>query len=225
MKALVFLLVLANLLFYAFSSGYFGHSDNPDAARIDQQVAPDKMHLVSRGEAPPVKAAEAPAAPAPEPEAKPEPVIEKTCLRWDNLAPAAADRLSTLIGEKFTAFRSSKKTIAGEGNGWWVFIPPLPSKADAEKKAGELRQLGVEDYFIIQENGPSQYGISLGVFSAEKGAQERLTELKGKGVKSARTGPRPGKDSSVRVEASGPLAERDALIAASKIKPPPEDCK
>ena len=39
MKALVFLLVLANLLFYAFSSGYFGHSDNPDAARIDRDRA------------------------------------------------------------------------------------------------------------------------------------------------------------------------------------------
>lgn len=225
MKTLVFVLVLGNLLFYAFSAGYFGHPDNPDAGRLAQQVAPEKMRLVSRGEAPPVvKPAEPPPAPAPDP----EPVVENTCLRWDNLATAEADRLGKLLADKFAAFKTSKRTVASEGSGWWVFIPPLPGKAEAEKKGGELRQLGVDDYFIIQEAGPNQFGISLGVFTSEKGAQERLAELKGKGVKSARQGPRPGKESSIRLEASGPLAERDALIAASagaKTKSQPGDCK
>lgn len=224
MKTLVFVLVLGNLLFYAFSAGYFGHPDNPDAGRLAQQVAPEKMRLVSRGEAPPLKQAEAPPAPAREA----EPVVENTCLRWDNLAAPEAERLSKLLADKFAAFKSSKRTIASEGNGWWVFIPPLAGKAEAEKKGGELRQLGVDDYFIIQEAGPNQFAISLGVFSSEKGAQERLAELKGKGVRSARQGTRPGKESSTRIEASGPLAERDALIAASaaaKTRKPPVDCK
>ena len=62
MKALVFLLVLANLLFYAFGAGYFGRPDNPDAGRVEQQVAPERMRIVSRGEAPgapPVKSEQA----------------------------------------------------------------------------------------------------------------------------------------------------------------------
>ena len=56
MKLLVFLLVLGNLLFYAFTAGYFGRPDNPDAGRIEQQVAPDRLRIVSRGEAPAVPA-------------------------------------------------------------------------------------------------------------------------------------------------------------------------
>ena len=57
MKALVFLLVLANLLFFAFSEGYFGRAENPDAGRVERQVLPERMRIVSRGEVPaaPVK--------------------------------------------------------------------------------------------------------------------------------------------------------------------------
>ena len=52
MKALVFLLVLVNVLFYAFSAGYFGGPQNPDAHRVEQQLMPERMRIVSRGEAP-----------------------------------------------------------------------------------------------------------------------------------------------------------------------------
>ena len=71
MKLLVFLLVLGNLLFYAFTAGYFGRPDNPDAGRIEQQVAPDRLRIVSRGEAPAVPAKAS--APTPLPEAAAEP--------------------------------------------------------------------------------------------------------------------------------------------------------
>lgn len=229
MKALVFILVLGNLLFYAFSAGYFGHPDNPDAGRVDQQVAPERMRLVSRGEPPPVKAAEAsPPAVVAEPEAAPAPVVANVCLRWNQLSTENARQLSTKIGEKFAAFKLVKHTVAGEGNGWWVYIPPLPSKGEAEKKAGELRLLGVSDYFIISEDGPNRYAISLGVFSSEKGGQERLAELKAKGVKSARFSVRPGKESVFVLEARGPEPDKAALLklaATTLPKVTAQDCK
>ncbi|MGE5471172.1 MAG: SPOR domain-containing protein [Bacteroidota bacterium] len=228
MKSLVFVLVLANLLFYAYSAGHFGRPDNPDAERLDQQVAPERMRLVSRGEAPPVKAVEAPP-PAPPPEAEAAPAtVEKTCLRWEQLTPDNARQLSTRLGEQFADYQQSKRTVADEGNGWWVFIPPLPNKAEAEKKAGELRQLGIADYFIIPEEGPNRFAISLGVFSSEKGGQERLADLKSKGVKSARFSARPSKESSITLEASGPRPERAALLKmAGAILPKnqAQDCK
>ncbi|RIX48837.1 MAG: SPOR domain-containing protein [Rhodocyclales bacterium GT-UBC] len=227
MKALVFLLVLANVLFYAFSAGYFGHADNPDAERIAQQVAPEKMRLVSRGEAPAIKVVEPPvvaapaevesaspaAAPAVEASSPPA-VVEKICLRWDHLSMADAGKLSSKLNEKFPDFKLSKKTVAGDGSGWWVYIPPLPGKEEAEKKAGELRQLGVTDYFIVQESGPNRFAISLGVFSSEKGGQDRLAELKGRGVRSARLNVRPGKDSFVTLDAHGPAPEKKAVLDA-----------
>ena len=231
MKTFIFLLVLANLLFYAFSAGHFGRPDNPDAGRVDQQVAPERMRLVSRGEAPPAKVAEAPPPTPAEAPVTPPPapaIVEKTCLRWERLSAEIARQLSTKLGDKFADFKLVKHLVAEEGSGWWVYIPPLPSKAEAEKKAGELRQLGIADYFIIPEEGPNRYAISLGVFSTEKGGQERLADLKAKGVKSARFNPRPGKDALITVEASGPLSEKAALrkmLAEAMPKVQAQDCK
>lgn len=237
MKVFVFLLVLANLLFFAFTEGYFGRPDNPDAGRVEHQVNPERIRVVARGEPPsgksggkegngkaPEAVAETPERPAPaatEPasaavaakeEATPaKPAPTAACFAWNGLSSAEADRLSALLAEKFDSFRQSRRVVASEGSGWWVFIPPLPSKADADKKAGELKALGVTDYFVIQEAGPNRFALSLGVFSAEAGARDRLAELKSKGVKSARSGPRPGKDALHVLTASGP-ADRVAAL-------------
>src|SRR3990167_4112623 len=69
-KALVFLLVLANLLFYAFGAGYFGRPDNPDAGRVEQQILPERMRIAARGDAPalPAKAPEPVVTEVPKPE-------------------------------------------------------------------------------------------------------------------------------------------------------------
>lgn len=240
MKALVFLLVLGNLLFYAFSAGYFGRPDNPDAGRVEQQVEPERMRIVSRGEAPASttpaarpepavveakptetppaaeKAAEepAPATAASEPETKAE-LADKpaVCLFWRTLPVADADRLSALLAKRFGDYKVTRKQAASESNGWWVFIPPLPSKADAERKSAELRELGVTEFFVVQD-AQSRLAISLGVFSSEKGGQERLAELKAKGVRSAQLAPRPGKDGPVTVQARGPASAKAAVIGA-----------
>lgn len=237
MRVLVFLLVLANLLFYAYGAGYFGRPENPDADRIDRQVSPEKIRVVSRGEAPAVKeapaaepAAEKPADAAPEaaPESKPaasEPVapppaketpapVANACLRWENLSIGEADQLEKLVRDKAPTFKSTRQAIAGEGATWWVHIPPLPGKPEAEKKAAELRRLGVTDYFIMTEAGANRYAISLGIFSSERGSEDRLAELKGAGVRSAKVVMRPGKDGHVNLEANGPVTFKAPLSDA-----------
>lgn len=236
MKFLVFLLALVNLLFYAFGAGYFGHPGNPDAGRIEQQILPERMRIVGRGETPPL-----PAKPEVQPESPPPPEtppanegvppvatdarpekpervekVEKAlvCLAWRQLTPADADRLSAMLGKRFGDFKLSRKTQAPESNGWWVYIAPQPSKAEAEKKANELRDLGVKDFFVVQD-GANRFGISLGVFSNEKGGQDRLAELKAKGVRSALVAPRPGKENIVTLQARGPADDKLLLVAAA----------
>lgn len=230
MKVLVFLLVLANLLFYALGAGYFGRADNPDAGRVDQQVVPERMRIVSRGEAPVATVKPEAVTAVTKPEAEPEPAAPvkaatdapakeakvdnaPICLAWRPLAVADADRLAALLSKRFGDFKLTRKTLAAEGNGWWVFIPPLPGKAEADKKAGELRDLGATDFFVMPD-GPNRFAISLGVFSSEKGSQDRLAELKAKGVRSAVAAPRPGKDSVVMLQARGPREAKAALLAA-----------
>ena len=234
MKALVFLLVLANLLFYAFSQGYFGQPDNPDAGRIDNQVFAERMRIVSAGEVQ-AKSVKAPELPKPEivvDERKAEApgkaeAIASICLAWEHLPVADADRVNGLLASKFAAFKVARQVVASAGNGWWVYMPPLPGKAEADKKAGELRQFGVTDYFIVPD-GQNRFAISLGVFSSEKGGRERLAELKEKGIRSARLMPRPDKDDTVNLRATGPAGAKAALLeAVGKVLPKSTtlDCK
>src|SRR6185295_5422808 len=77
-----------------------------------------------------------------------------------------------------------------EHAGWWVFIPPLTNRQGALRKAAELKQLGVEDYFIVQEEGALRWALSLGVFRTEEAAQARLAALRAQGVRTARVGAR-----------------------------------
>ncbi len=77
-----------------------------------------------------------------------------------------------------------------ESAGWWVFIPPQGSRPAAQKKAAELKALAVDDYFVVQEDGPYRWALSLGVFRSEDAAQARLTTLREQGVRSAQVGPR-----------------------------------
>lgn len=225
MRAFVFLLVLANLVFFAWTQGYFGQAESPDAARLGRQIAPERLVVVSRDE-PPGARGDGAAGPQGADEAAGKAADEAggapgksttapesaRCLAWTGLAARDADALdAALAGERFAALRRVRHS-APDAKSWWVFIPPQASKADAEKKAGEIRRLGVTDYFIIQEAGPNRHAISLGIFSSAQAAEAHLNALRAKGVRSALVGGRSGNGrTAVTVEASGPAA----LVAAA----------
>lgn len=123
-----------------------------------------------------------PAPPAPEP----EPVA---CMEWGSFSPQdatrAEQRLEPLaLGARLAQYRGE------ETAGWWVFIPPQPNRATAQKKAAELKKLGVDDYFVVQEDGKLRWALSLGVFRTEEAARARLEALRVRGVRSAQVGRR-----------------------------------
>ena len=224
MKALVFLLVLGNLLFLAFAGGYFGAPDNPDAGRVGQQLVPERVRVVGYDQTPPARAeveklvAEAP------PPAEPE----ELCLVWEHLPADEADRLASTLAEKLAGIRVERRAVPVEGAGWWVMVPPLANKTEADKKVGELKELGINDLFVVRDAGSYQFAISLGVFSTEKGGQEHLGRLKAKGVKSAKLIRRPGKETQFAVEARGPLAKKaevEELAAGVVEKSPAKVCQ
>jgi hypothetical protein len=88
-----------------------------------------------------------------------------------------------------------------------VFIPPQTRTDDlrqaALRKAGELKKLGVQDYFIVQEEGPYRWAVSLGVFRSEEAAQARLAALRVQGVRSARVGPRDTQAPKIWLQVKG----------------------
>lgn len=219
MKPLVFLLVLANLLFYAFSSGLVGKSDQAETARLAQQVQPESIRIVAKGEAPPVAKPQVadseplPAAGTADPGQSDTVPDDAVCLRWPALGAVEAERLARLITRGFAAFSLIRESPVGDGQGWWVFIPSLGSKAAAEKKAAELIAFGVDEYFIIPD-GANRFAISLGVFSTEKRGRERLAELQAKRVRSAKLDVRPDRDGNIRLTLRGPASQREAVQKA-----------
>jgi hypothetical protein len=82
--------------------------------------------------------------------------------------------------------------VAVDATGYWVHIPPLKSKAEMDKKLGELTTFGIADFSPVQDPNLGRYAISLGIFSTEDAAQGRLATLKEKGVRSAVMEPRAG---------------------------------
>ena len=214
MRVFVFILVAANLVFLAWTQGYLGERASPDAIRLQQQLEADKLRVLSRDEPPGPKVPEKKAGKVEKPE-KAAPV--EKCLAWTALAEADTGRLDALLADKFSGLRRERHVIP-EMSSWWVFIPPLANKAEADKKSGELKRMGAPEFFVISEAGPNRWAISLGIFSSEQAANDRLESLREKGVRSAKVGRRGAtRPEQVSFEVTGPEpmvdAARDAVAA------------
>jgi hypothetical protein len=72
-----------------------------------------------------------------------------------------------------------------DAGGYWVYIPPARSKSEADRKVRELRELGVTEFFVVQDAGQWRNAISLGIFRTEEAAQAFLAGLRQRGVRSA----------------------------------------
>ncbi|WP_301101253.1 SPOR domain-containing protein [Propionivibrio sp.] len=206
MRAFVFLLILINLVFLAWTQGYLGTSFEPDAFRVQQQLLADQIKVVARDEAPAETA-------KPEVVKTEEKKAPELCLALGDLPVADSTRIESLLAEKFPAFTTARTTIEGSAN-YWVYIPPLSSKQEANIKAAELKKLRVPEFFIVQETGPDNRAISLGLFSSKEAATARLEALRSQGVKSARVGERNVKPASTLLEIHGSETQADSLRKA-----------
>ena len=72
-----------------------------------------------------------------------------------------------------------------EVDGYWVHMPPLKTKAEVDRKVGELKALGVAEFFVVTDAGPWRNAVSLGLFKNEDAARSELDRLRALGVRSA----------------------------------------
>jgi hypothetical protein len=170
LRTVFFLLVLGNLLLFAWGQGYFGASGGGEAERLSAQIDPAKLRIVGHGAPPPAKATEPP---------------REACRALTGLEREAAGKLAELLAGRDAQIKIEQRALE-EPKSWWVHIPPLPNGAQADKKAAELSKLGIKDFYVVREGGANQYAISLGLFKSEEGAKDSLAVLQKKGVKSAR---------------------------------------
>ncbi len=186
LKFFFWTLLLANLALFAYSQGYLGafKSNEHEPARMKLQLNPEKLVLMSSAQATAAaSAATAAAKPAPEAIA---------CMEAGDFNAPEAKKFETQLAALNLGERQSRFNLgASESSTHIVYIPPQGSKEAAEKKAAELRQLGVSNYFVMND-GPMKWGISLGVFKKESAAQGLLASLNKQGVHSAKLAGRGG---------------------------------
>jgi len=181
-----FLLVFANLLFFAWAQGYFGTSDEGrEPQRMAQQLHPEKLRTVAAAQGPTAK--------------KDEPAA---CRIINGLAAAEAEALRVAIE---AAGGNAKIAPLAEPPHYLVVITDLVNKVAADKKAAELTRFGVaQQTTVALEDG--RHEIVLGQFDSDAAAREFLQGLSKRGIKSARVEGREPAAPKTRVEARGPAS-------------------
>ena len=190
MRTLFFVLILANLLFFAWQTGYLVPIETPrgEGERLAKQVEPEKIRILTPDEVKRITEAAKNRALA--------------CIEWGTFPSAEADKAAEALAMLGLGSRLVSRKVE-ETAGWWVFIAPQGNKANADKKVDELKRLGVPDFFIVQDEGPNKFAISLGVFRAEDAAKNYLAGIAAKGVKSALVGERETKVTKTAFRLSG----------------------
>jgi hypothetical protein len=135
------------------------------------------------------------------------PSRQRACIEWGAFSaaelPAARDAIGALdLGTRVSTV--DVQAIAG----WWVYVPPLKSKAEVDRKIAELSEQGVDEYFAVESGGEMRNAISLGIFKSEEAANKYLETLHDKGVRSAKSRATPGDHTAFLVRSPDPATPR-----------------
>jgi hypothetical protein len=190
LRALVLLLTLANVGYWAWSQGLLASygwapASASEPQRLQQQLRPEALQLLDNGAAP----AEAPRSAASEP--GPAPALSPTsasasasaeCLQAGLFTDAQAQALRTgLQSLPAGSWALERKVTPGR---WIVYMGPYASDDLLAKKRDELRRLGVRLEPLV--NPALAPGLSLGHFSTRPEAEAELAKGAQRGVRTAR---------------------------------------
>lgn len=172
MRTLFFLLLLANAAYFAFDA-YRDILFPGESQLMQQQIRPEAIRLLAAAEL--GKAAKREKAPA--------------CVEWGAFAGGEAARAEEALAPLALGAKLVQRRI-DDAAAWWVFIPPQGSRQAAAIKTAELKRLGIEDFFVVQDDPKFRYAVSLGIFRTQEAAANHLEQLRAQGVRSAQVGAR-----------------------------------
>jgi len=221
-RALFFLLILVNLIFYTWTQRLWGSYDGGhEPQRLGQQMNADRLRVLPNApiDGTPVDlvALSAPQATTASPAS-----ADATPAKAGDTVATNSDRICRLIaGLQDVSVLALKQSV--DALGWQsrllqkvdpfvhvVLIPELANEEAAETKVGELARRDVKQFKVIALRNQI-HEIHFGSFADEPAAQALWAELKQKGVKSARLVQR--KDASrLQLEVTGPREQLDARL-------------
>ncbi|MBI3045186.1 MAG: SPOR domain-containing protein [Betaproteobacteria bacterium] len=183
MRALFLLLVLANLVFFAYAQVALEDAGRGD--RLPQlQVAPERIKLLKSAAKAPPDRPRAPGKGIPPALPRAASSAPAACMEWGIFAGPGVARAEAALARLELAPERIERTVTDSG-GYWVHMPPQKNRADADRKVGELKALGVTEFFLVQEPAKWRNAISLGIFRTDEAAQAFLARLKERGVRTA----------------------------------------
>ena len=173
-------LLVVNAVVLAFNFGLLGNwpLETREPEKLKQQHHVNQLRQV------PASVALAPVAPPPE---KKDEIT--ACLEIGNFLQTEAPKFEAKLKDLALGDRQSRLNVSDSAT-HMVYIPSQGSKEGADRKVSELKRINVTDFFVIQDQGPLRWGISLGVFKTEEGAKQHLNALIAKGVHTAKIMPR-----------------------------------
>lgn len=193
LRKLFFILLFANLLL--LSGGYMGWLGDSGARgepeRLTNQLHPEYIR------------------PGPLPQLPTEASQnEAECVTYTLAVgqESDAEHIVADIDGPVTSVRQASRA----NQSWRVHIPRADNTEAANSRARQLNEQGIKDLFVIRDHGDTHNTISLGLFSSEKHALQRLESLHSRGVSDAELVAPPIE--SVRIEFRGPQNRIKELI-------------
>ena len=224
MKKLFFILLLANVIFFALIR--LGGPGWGEPVKQEQPPLHEEKIRLLGAKSEPLKAqnlpvpAQIPVSPVPSSDLQLSMSMavpaaseqdNQTCLEWGDFSGPDLARATTALSVLQLGNRLRQREIEHD-TGYWVYIPPLKNKSAVNKKIGELRNLGIKEYFVVSNAGRWRNAISLGVFKTREAAQNFLDQLHTKGVRSAQVGERASKLKATRFMLNGVNSESKAKL-------------
>ena len=216
-RPIFFALLLANVAFFAWRENA-GPAPGHEPQRLQQQIDPDKVQLLPQ----PSVADKAPQdkiAAAQSEDGKAEASAEVPALLCKAFSGLSADAAKTVQSTISSSAPNAQVAVitSRESTSYWVHIPSQANKSGADKKVAELKDMGVSESFIISDDGPNKWAVSLGLFKSREMADNYLQKLVKQGVRSARIEVRDKGADKVRLEISAPA---EALGTLARALPP-----
>ncbi|HEX5125823.1 MAG TPA: SPOR domain-containing protein [Rhodocyclaceae bacterium] len=193
LRSAFFLMAAINLVLAAILlAPVFGLQDidhaNGEPERLNNQLNTESIRVLPQGfESTPAATPAALAAPV--------------CVAYDNLN---SDQAKLLTARAQGLGETVNVREEGGTPSYWVNIPPQGGKQGAERRSAQLKQMGVDDFFTVQDSGATQYAISLGLYHTEAAAKRQIESLQQKGLRTAVISVRENTGLNTRVELTGP---------------------
>ena len=242
LKWAVWLLVLGNAGYFAWSQGYLDTlglkpAEQREPQRMAQQVRPEVLRLLNgpRAETAPGVVATAPAAPvavAPPPPAPmaaepaapaPVPATPPTVAVAAGNGPRACWQAGGFTDDQAELLRAELALLGVPASGfafsevrsggrWIVYMGRYDNQQQVDRKKDELRALGVS-YREINAPGLAP-GLALGTFSTEAAAQQALQKAERDGIRTAKVAQERAESQSVTVRLPAITETQRAAIDA-----------